>query len=108
MRRLCSSPHQADREDLGTNCSRQDMHWAEFGEEEVRLSSAVGRNLALSRGLCCSNRTDPYPHFQSAQLLAAIKEYDANKWKTIGQKLGKPAKVWISCSFRFLSSAGSL
>ena len=26
-------------------------------------------------------------------LLQAIKEYDANKWKHIGQKLGKPAKV---------------
>lgn len=30
---------------------------------------------------------------QSAALLAAIKEYDANKWKAIGQKVGKPAKV---------------
>jgi len=30
---------------------------------------------------------------QSAALLAAIKEYDANKWKSIGQKVGKPAKV---------------
>lgn len=30
---------------------------------------------------------------QSAALREAIKEYDANKWKAIGQKLGKPAKV---------------
>jgi hypothetical protein len=30
---------------------------------------------------------------KSAALLAAIKEYDANKWKAIGQKVGKPAKV---------------
>jgi len=30
---------------------------------------------------------------KSAALLAAIKEYDANKWKVIGQKVGKPAKV---------------
>jgi hypothetical protein len=30
---------------------------------------------------------------ESTALLAAIKEYDANKWKVIGQKLGKPAKV---------------
>jgi len=30
---------------------------------------------------------------QSAALLAAIKEYDANKWKVIGQKVGKPAKA---------------
>ncbi|EAT83063.2 hypothetical protein SNOG_09798 [Parastagonospora nodorum SN15] len=44
-------------------CSpRQDMHYAEFAEDE------------------------------SAALLAAIKEYDANKWKVIGQKVGKPAK----------------
>jgi len=25
--------------------------------------------------------------------LEAIKEYEANKWKVIGAKLGKPAKV---------------
>jgi hypothetical protein len=30
---------------------------------------------------------------QSAALLSAIKEYDANKWKVIGNKVGKPAKV---------------
>ncbi|KAL5453126.1 hypothetical protein PMIN07_008093 [Paraphaeosphaeria minitans] len=39
------------------------MHYAEFGENE------------------------------SAELLAAIKEYDANKWKVVGQKVGKPAKA---------------
>ncbi|RPA87458.1 hypothetical protein BJ508DRAFT_410224 [Ascobolus immersus RN42] len=41
----------------------KDMHYAEFGQEE------------------------------SAALLAAIKEYDSNKWKSIGQKVGKPAKA---------------
>lgn len=30
---------------------------------------------------------------QSVALREAIKEYDANKWKVIGQKVGKPAKV---------------
>ena len=25
--------------------------------------------------------------------MAAIKEYEASKWKVIGQKVGKPAKV---------------
>jgi hypothetical protein len=30
---------------------------------------------------------------QTAALREAIKEYEANKWKVIGQKLGKPAKV---------------
>ncbi|KAL5459356.1 hypothetical protein PMIN06_002856 [Paraphaeosphaeria minitans] len=43
----------------------KDMHYAEFGENEK----------------------------QSAELLAAIKEYDANKWKVVGQKVGKPAKA---------------
>ncbi|KAF1990380.1 hypothetical protein K402DRAFT_325300, partial [Aulographum hederae CBS 113979] len=41
----------------------KDMHYAEFAEDE------------------------------SAALLQAIKEYEANKWKAIGQKVGKPAKA---------------
>ncbi|KAF2205498.1 hypothetical protein GQ43DRAFT_362236, partial [Delitschia confertaspora ATCC 74209] len=41
----------------------KDMHYAEFAEDE------------------------------SAALLAAIKEYDTNKWKVIGAKVGKPAKA---------------
>ncbi|RHZ74913.1 hypothetical protein CDV55_108386 [Aspergillus turcosus] len=43
----------------------KDMHYAEFAEEE------------------------------SVALREAIKEYEANKWKVIGQKVGKPAKVSI-------------
>lgn len=35
---------------------------------------------------------------QSAALLQAIKDYDNNKWKVIGQKVGKPAKVLLSSS----------
>ena len=31
--------------------------------------------------------------YQSLALREAIREYEANKWKAIGQKLGKPAKV---------------
>ncbi|KAH8723808.1 hypothetical protein GQ44DRAFT_619674, partial [Phaeosphaeriaceae sp. PMI808] len=46
-----------------------DMHYAEFAEDE------------------------------SAALLAAIKEYDANKWKVIGQKVGKPAKQYAKEHF---------
>ncbi|EXJ83399.1 hypothetical protein A1O1_07021 [Capronia coronata CBS 617.96] len=41
----------------------KDMHYAEFAEDE------------------------------SVALREAIKEYEANKWKAIGQKLGKPAKA---------------
>ena len=32
---------------------------------------------------------------QSQALLTASKEYENNKWKVIGQKVGKPAKVRI-------------
>ncbi|CAD6591085.1 MAG: hypothetical protein ASARMPREDX12_004918 [Alectoria sarmentosa] len=41
----------------------KDMHYADFAEDD------------------------------SAALLAAIKEYEASKWKVIGQKVGKPAKA---------------
>ncbi|CAK4031285.1 hypothetical protein TI39_contig313g00010 [Lecanosticta acicola] len=41
----------------------EDMHYAEFAEDE------------------------------SAALLQAIKDYENNKWKVIGQKVGKPAKA---------------
>jgi hypothetical protein len=41
---------------------------------------------------------------KSTALLAAIKEYEANKWKVIGQKVGKPAKV---CKTGVLCSQGS-
>ncbi|KAI5299590.1 pkb-activating kinase-like protein, partial [Ascosphaera pollenicola] len=40
----------------------KDMHYAEFTDEEKNA------------------------------LRDAIKEYDTNKWKVIGQKIGKPAK----------------
>lgn len=56
------------------------MHYAEFGEDEVRTS----------RGASLSNHADDD---QSVALREAIKEYEANKWKVIGQKIGKPAKV---------------
>ena len=41
----------------------KDMHYAEFAENE------------------------------SQELLHAIKEYEASKWKVIGNKVGKPAKA---------------
>ncbi|CZR68718.1 uncharacterized protein PAC_18617 [Phialocephala subalpina] len=47
----------------------KDMHYAEFAEDE------------------------------SQALLNAIKEYEVNKWKVIGHKVGKPAKVDLTLSF---------
>lgn len=38
-------------------------------------------------------RASVLTRMQSAALLAAIKEYEASKWKVIGAKVGKPAKV---------------
>nr|OQO18497.1 hypothetical protein B0A51_16125 [Rachicladosporium sp. CCFEE 5018] len=45
----------------------KDMHYADFAEDEVSNFSAA--------------------------LLQAIKDYENNKWKVIGQKMGKPAKA---------------
>lgn len=57
------------------------MHYADFAEDDVsRLSLRGIVDLLIWEG-------------QSAALLAAIKDYEANKWKVIGQKVGKPAKV---------------
>lgn len=70
----------------------QDMHYAEFAADEVFHSP--GRRVCP----LCSKCT------QSTALREAIKEYEANKWKVIGQKVGKPAKVscqdleWTSLS----------
>jgi hypothetical protein len=69
------------------------MHYAEFGEDEVGpgfafQATGVGRSAHMLT-----------KQKQSTALLAAIKEYDANKWKVVGQKVGKPAKV-ISTSAR--------
>lgn len=55
------------------------MHYAEFAEDEVCLILGI---LALQADW-----------MQGAALLAAIKEYEASKWKVIGAKVGKPPKV---------------
>ena len=60
----------------------QDMHYADFAEDEVRHPLFEVMNIWIDT---C----------QSAALLAAIKEYEASKWKVIGQKVGKPAKVCV-------------
>ena len=57
----------------------QDMHHAEFAEDEVGVVALRDKFSDWSR--------------QGQALLNAIREYEANKWKTIGLKVGKPAKV---------------
>lgn len=39
---------------------------------------------------------------QSIALREAIKEYETNKWKVIGQKVGKPAKVRLIVSLKLV------
>ncbi|KAL9621368.1 MAG: hypothetical protein Q9160_004128 [Pyrenula sp. 1 TL-2023] len=51
----------------------KDMHYAEFAEDESVMQEVTA--------------------FQTIALREAIREYEANKWKVIGQKVGKPAKV---------------
>ena len=72
------SPFDAIRQKV--NCM-QDMHYADFAEDDVGPMIQLDPVLRLTRGE------------QSAALLQAIKEYEASKWKVIGQKVGKPAKV---------------
>lgn len=62
------------------------MHYAEFAEDEV--SNFVRLTAGLSRWW-----NEILTVVQSAALLQAIKDYENNKWKVIGQKVGKPAKV---------------
>ena len=57
------------------------MHFAEFAPDEVIMIHIVDGESWQE---------------QSKALLEAIKEYDANKWKAIGAKLNKPAKVIIT------------
>ena len=59
------------------------MHYAEFAEDEVSFPPRSGR-----RDTSMTDDDD-----KSAALLAAIKDYENSKWKVIGQKVGKPAKV---------------
>lgn len=63
------------------------MHYADFAEDEVCKPMCITHTLQESLTY------PPPPPKQSAALLAAIKEYEASKWKVIGQKVGKPAKV---------------
>ena len=70
---------------IGRKVNRvQDMHYADFAEDDVGPMIQLNYVLSVTGGE------------QSAALLQAIKEYEASKWKVIGQKVGKPAKVGCS------------
>ena len=69
---------------LDSLTAAQDMHYADFAEDEVSHCQSQGDEMVKIGLTVCR---------QSAALFAAIKEYEASKWKVIGQKVGKPAKV---------------
>jgi hypothetical protein len=64
------------------------MHYAEFAEDEVKILRLDTSATLLHSWACV---TDLMVQIQA--LLNAIKEYEKNKWKVIGAKVGKPAKV---------------
>ena len=71
----------------------KDMHYADFAEDEVPTYLTCRACLPCLQAYM----------FQSAALLAAIREYEASKWKVIGQKVGKPAKVGSNVASLLLS-----
>jgi hypothetical protein len=62
----------------------KDMHYAEFAENEVCSILPADLPIKVANHICA---------IQSAALLTAIKDYENNKWKVIGNKVGKPAKA---------------
>lgn len=67
----------------------KDMHYAEFAEDEVCNPAILDDCHRLLRmEIACRLII-----VQSQALMTAIKEYENNKWKVIGQKVGKPAKA---------------
>jgi len=85
-----------------TERCKQDMHYAEFAEDEVGPTVVTAaKHGDDEHGDGNENVLTPA---QSAALLAAIKQYDADKWKVIGQKVGKPAKVSTFLNFDRSSS----
>lgn len=65
------------------------MHYAEFAEDEVRNREPLTITATCSRRGFVADQGC----LQSQALANAIKEYENNKWKVIGQKVGKPAKA---------------
>ncbi|RMZ07853.1 hypothetical protein D0860_04902 [Hortaea werneckii] len=79
-------------------------HWYKVHEKASPLSNSFHLHAALlGRGqivelllIALHEKDMHYADFaedESAALLQAIKDYENNKWKVIGQKVGKPAKV---------------
>jgi hypothetical protein len=71
-------------------------HGCEFCRRGFLFRHVLRFNQRLSLYQVEFNSVEHYAEFaeeESVALREAIKEYEANKWKVIGQKVGKPAKA---------------
>ncbi|KAI4150142.1 MAG: hypothetical protein L6R39_002337 [Caloplaca ligustica] len=78
--------------------SRTNTPWSPAEEQRLKTMRDAGNSWS-EIAKTFPNRTEGSVKkhwYKSAALLAAIKEYEASKWKVIGAKVGKPAKVSIS------------
>ncbi|KAF9885737.1 hypothetical protein FE257_012622 [Aspergillus nanangensis] len=83
-----NTPWTAEEEQRLKTMRDAGRSWSEIAK--VRLSPRVPKGVLRNTGTKYDARRIVL--FVGA-LREAIKEYEANKWKTIGQKVGKPAKA---------------
>ncbi|KAL6714136.1 hypothetical protein ACLMJK_008630 [Lecanora helva] len=70
--------------------SRTNTPWSPAEEQRLKVMRDAGNTWGeIAKDMHYAD----FAEDDSTALLAAIKEYEANKWKVIGQKVGKPAKA---------------
>ncbi|PWW79166.1 hypothetical protein C7212DRAFT_360654, partial [Tuber magnatum] len=76
----------------GAKRTRTNTPWTAAEEQRLKNMRDAGNSWS-EIAKTFPTRTEEFGEDESAALLAAIKEYEANKWKVIGTKVGKPAKA---------------
>ncbi|KAL8641112.1 MAG: hypothetical protein Q9228_002035 [Teloschistes exilis] len=70
--------------------SRTNTPWTQAEEQRLKIMREAGNSWSeIAKDMHYAD----FAEDESAALLAAIKEYEASKWKVIGAKVGKPAKA---------------
>ncbi|KAL8737522.1 MAG: hypothetical protein Q9181_001600 [Wetmoreana brouardii] len=70
--------------------SRTNTPWTQAEEQRLKVMREAGNSWSeIAKDMHYAD----FAEDESAALLAAIKEYDGNKWKVIGAKVGKPPKA---------------
>ncbi|KAK2627921.1 hypothetical protein QTJ16_002567 [Diplocarpon rosae] len=70
--------------------SRTNTPWTPADEQKLKTMRDAGNSWAA---IAKDMHYAEFAEDESQALLNAIKEYEMNKWKEIGKKVGKPAKV---------------